>query len=153
MPKRAPQTIGGCVVSRLTLPERRAIDRLGFAGFIAVGDVEGPLVGEHEILAVTWLSVRKRLDEARVHSPRERGCRVSLWTDGERFRGRLEEAFRLRFAALGIAGRSNWVRLAAEDIEAEIRAAGQRAGVSVFDAEAAQQRIDAEVRRDLMRGF
>ncbi len=141
------------MVARLSDAEKMAISRLGLAGFIAVGDVEGPLEGEYEILAVTWLSVRKRIDEARVHSPRERACRVSLWVEGERLRGRIEEQFRARFTADGVAGRSNLVRLSPADIEAEIRAVGARAGVCVFDAETAQQRLDDEVRRHLMRGF
>src|SRR5688500_1688056 len=92
---------GGCVRARLGAPELRAIERLGLAGFLAVGDVDGPLADQMEIMLATWVSAPKRLDEARMHSPVERVCRVSLWTTGERHRGRANAVLRPRLEALG----------------------------------------------------
>ena len=144
---------GGRIRARASGPELRVIERLGLAGIIAIGDLEGPFQDELVIASATWLSAPKVLDAARQYSHRERGRRVELWTCGDRHRDRVRAELKQELAALGVVVRGNCVRMEPQALETEIRAAGSRAGVSVFGVAEAQRLIDEGVRRDLMRGF
>src|SRR5262249_6320182 len=129
------QIRGGKVSARLSLPEHRAIERLNLAGILGIGDVEGPLQDELQVVAATRLSAPKALAAAGLHSPRG-GCRrVEIWTCGARLRDRVKAELKPRLSALGVVVRGIWVRMSPEDLEAEIRAAGARVGVSVFGAD------------------